>query len=242
MSFPRLSEDYRIEREIGRGAFATVYLATHTPTQRVLAIKAVRTTGLTRKLADALAAEVSIMQTVRAEHIVRLEEVVKSGGGDGRLLCLIMEWCEGGDLGAYLRKQEGSVLEESRARMYTVQLSRALKVLHDNSLVHRDLKPQNLLLNADASILKLADFGFARYVQPDDLAETLCGSPLYMVTVVMMLIVGRHRRSFGTKSTTNGRICGRWGRFCTRCCLGGRRSEPRTTFSSSRSSTRHPWT
>lgn len=69
------------------------------------------------------------------------------------------------------------------------QLANGLQVLHENNLIHRDLKPQNLLLSTtdDNSVLKIADFGFARYLQPLGLAETLCGSPLYMAPEIMQL-------------------------------------------------------
>ena len=96
-----------------------------------------------------------------------------------------MEYCEAGDLSQYLRKNR--IIKEAEAQGLLHQLSSALKVLWDNNLIHRDLKPQNLLLQQSHSIettdfiLKIADFGFARYVEPSDLAETLCGSPLYMV-------------------------------------------------------------
>jgi serine/threonine protein kinase len=58
-----------------------------------------------------------------------------------------------------------------------------LKFLRDHAIIHRDLKPQNLLLDADRAdaVLKIADFGFARYIHQESLAATLCGSPLYMV-------------------------------------------------------------
>lgn len=97
-----------------------------------------------------------------------------------------MEYCEAGDLSQYLRKTR--TIKEFEAQNLLHQLSSALRVLWDNNLIHRDLKPQNLLLQQNELIngglvLKIADFGFARYVEPSDLAETLCGSPLYMVHI-----------------------------------------------------------
>ncbi|MCL7050877.1 hypothetical protein MKW94_015848 [Papaver nudicaule] len=67
------------------------------------------------------------------------------------------------------------------------QLAAGLKILREHNVIHRDLKPQNLLLttNDDRAVLKIADFGFARSLQPGGLAETLCGSPLYMDPEIM---------------------------------------------------------
>ncbi|MCL7029827.1 hypothetical protein MKW94_014223 [Papaver nudicaule] len=69
------------------------------------------------------------------------------------------------------------------------QLAAGLQILRQNNLIHRDLKPQNLLLttNDNHAVLKIADFGFARSLQPRGLAETLCGSPLYMAPEIMQL-------------------------------------------------------
>lgn len=95
-----------------------------------------------------------------------------------------MEYCHAGDLFQHLRRHR--VIKEFEAQNLLQQLTSALKVLWDNNLIHRDLKPQNLLLQHDSDsklIIKIADFGFARYVEPTDLAETLCGSPLYMVKI-----------------------------------------------------------
>lgn len=74
------------------------------------------------------------------------------------------------------------------------QLAAGLKVLRAHNLIHRDLKPQNLLLTAGAvesATLKIADFGFARSMEPQDLAETLCGSPLYMAPEILQVRLTR---------------------------------------------------
>lgn len=74
-------------------------------------------------------------------------------------------------------------------------LAAAINIIHRNNIVHRDLKPQNILLNykIDKAIatsndiqLKIADFGFARFLQDGVMAATLCGSPLYMAPEVIM--------------------------------------------------------
>lgn len=104
-----------------------------------------------------------------------------------------MEYCAGGDLAAYLKKRR--ILPERLAISITKQLGKTLKSSYANflacalemlrmkNIVHRDLKPHNLLLsgNIDSPQIKVADFGFARAILPTDMAETLCGSPLYMV-------------------------------------------------------------
>jgi serine/threonine-protein kinase ULK/ATG1 len=67
-------------------------------------------------------------------------------------------------------------------------------VIHKLNFIHRDLKPQNILLSEDSeqATLKIADFGFARSLQPFDMAATICGSPLYMAPEIL-----RHERYDG---------------------------------------------
>ena len=66
-------------------------------------------------------------------------------------------------------------------------LASGLQFVHSYNFIHRDLKPSNLLLTEDSetAVLKIADFGFARYIQPLTMAETLCGSPLYMAPEIL---------------------------------------------------------
>jgi len=79
-------------------------------------------------------------------------------------------------------------LSEDTIRLFLRQLAGAMRALHSKGVVHRDLKPQNILLTYNKPspspheiLLKIADFGFARFLQDGVMAATLCGSPMYMV-------------------------------------------------------------
>ncbi|XP_023220462.1 serine/threonine-protein kinase ULK2-like [Centruroides sculpturatus] len=103
-----------------------------------------------------------------------------------------MEYCNGGDLADYLHAK--GTLSEDTICLFLKQLAGAMKALNAKGIVHRDLKPQNILLcysGKPSSLpsditLKIADFGFARFLQDGVMAATLCGSPMYMAPEVIM--------------------------------------------------------
>uniref|UniRef100_A0A1A9X331 Protein kinase domain-containing protein n=1 Tax=Glossina brevipalpis TaxID=37001 RepID=A0A1A9X331_9MUSC len=103
------------------------------------------------------------------------------------------QYCNGGDLADYLNVK--GTLSEDTVRLFLIQLAGAMKALYTKGIVHRDLKPQNILLShnygkalpAPSKItLKIADFGFARFLNEGVMAATLCGSPMYMAPEVIM--------------------------------------------------------
>eukprot|EP00494_Astrolonche_serrata_P029592 UN29859 len=96
-----------------------------------------------------------------------------------------MEYCSGGDLHSFIKKR--GPLTEFVVQRFTRQVAQGLKFLRSKNLIHRDLKPQNLLLTEESSqaTIKIADFGFARYMAETSLAETMCGSPLYMAPEIL---------------------------------------------------------
>lgn len=149
-----------------------------------MAIKEILTGRLNKKLEESLMSEIVILQTIDHPNIIRLHEMIKEPGK----IHLVLEYCKGGDLSMFIQKRHGRI-PEANAKHFMLQLAAGLKVLRDNNLIHRDLKPQNLLLssNDENSVLKIADFGFARSLQPRGLAETMCGSPLYMAPEIMQL-------------------------------------------------------
>jgi serine/threonine-protein kinase ULK/ATG1 len=185
---------------------------------------------LNKKLKDNLVSEISILRSLHHPHIVSLIDCHETPSR----MHIIMEFCELGDLSAFIKKRADLVnhpqtqrmiekypnpavggLHEVVVRHFAKQMASALEFLRSKNYIHRDLKPQNLLLNpssvyytqsgtlermplaADASsllpatgieslpMLKIADFGFARILPTTSLAETLCGSPLYMAPEIL---------------------------------------------------------
>jgi len=179
-------------------------------TADVVAIKAITRTSekLTKKVLENLELEISILRTYRHPNIVCMQEVQKTE----RHFYLILEYCGGGDLQRLIRTRRVGRISERLARRLMRDLSAGLKFLWTQELIHRDIKPQNLLLTgplpldekndpakmaiheemrqeanfpSDHFALKIADFGFARHLQTSSLAETLCGSPLYMAPEIL---------------------------------------------------------
>ena len=184
---------WQLRHTVGQGSFAVVWRAEHAETGEVAAVKEINTARLSPKLLEGLQREVAVLQRARHPHIVRLYSIFRRPKAER--LYLVLEYCAGGDLAHHVRRH-GRV-PEPEARVLTRQLASGLRCLRQHNLMHRDLKPQNLLLSGApgaGGVLKIADFGFARDVQEAGLAETLCGSPLYMAPEILQ------NRRYGVKA------------------------------------------
>ncbi|XP_057519309.1 serine/threonine-protein kinase ATG1c isoform X2 [Amaranthus tricolor] len=179
----RFIGEYLVGKQIGSGSFSVVWHARHRVHGTQVAIKEISMSRLNKKLQDSLLSEIFILKQINHPNIIRLHDIIEAPGK----IHLVLEFCSGGDLFKYIQRHRR--VPEATAKHFMQQLAAGLKVLRDNNIIHRDLKPQNLLLstNENNSVLKIADFGFARSLQPRGLAETLCGSPLYMAPEIMQL-------------------------------------------------------
>eukprot|EP00794_Sanderia_malayensis_P018287 gene18285-20110_t len=119
--------------------------------------------------------EALIMKKIEHRNIVKLYETLKHN----HLYCLVTELVRGGDLRSYVQLQKTRKISENKARLFFRQLLSAVKHLHDNNIVHRDLKMDNILLNEAKNSIKLVDFGLSNSFNKDELLKTHCGSPEY---------------------------------------------------------------
>ena len=162
---------YKILKKLGSGGFGTVYLAEDTILKCQRALKIPHRTS---SQADKLLQE-SVLQTRLLDHphIVKLLTVDIIDN----ILIMVMEYIEGTDLEKIL--DLSSSLQVKTALRYFKQILSALAFAHQKSVIHRDIRPSNVLINLDDDV-KVADFGTSTLLQEKQFATTKIGSPPYM--------------------------------------------------------------
>jgi serine/threonine-protein kinase len=191
MPLTALHGRYRIERELGRGGMATVYLAHDIKHDRPVALKLMRPETATGLGPDRFRREISTAARLQHPHIC---SVIDSGETDGRLW-FTMPYVRGESLRDRL-KREGR-LSVAEALRITREVAQALGYAHREGVIHRDVKPENILLTEDG-VTRLADFGIARPVAPitgEHLTEAGhgLGTPMYMSPEQAMAEPADHR-------------------------------------------------
>uniref|UniRef100_A0A8C7DCT7 non-specific serine/threonine protein kinase n=1 Tax=Oncorhynchus kisutch TaxID=8019 RepID=A0A8C7DCT7_ONCKI len=170
--------NYRLLKTIGKGNFAKVKLARHILTGREVAVKIIDKTQLNPTSLQKLTGCVVLIGCLHSSTIsllfspVKLFEVIETE----KTLYLIMEYASGGEVFDYLVAHGRMKEKEARAKFR--QIVSAVQYCHQKRIVHRDLKAENLLLDADMNI-KIADFGFSNEFTLGSKLDTFCGSPPY---------------------------------------------------------------
>lgn len=124
--------------------------------------------------------EVAIMKKLRHPNVIRLYEVLDDP--DGEKLYMVFEYCANGPIFKIRPNEQVTPLAESKARAYFVQILSGIDYLHTNGIVHRDIKPDNILLKGDGESCSIVDFGVSEmFTKPgDDTMHKQAGSPAFM--------------------------------------------------------------
>jgi polo-like kinase 4 len=133
--------------------------------------------------------EIELHTSLSHPKIIKLLKIFE----DDRRIYIVLELSRGGNMYKYLRGRikRGSRLSESEAASYLHQILQGLQYLHNNGIMHRDLKLSNLLLSADFKAVKICDFGLAADIRNEETGEeiehrTLCGTPNYIAPEVRL--------------------------------------------------------
>ncbi len=161
--------NYRLLQRLGTGGFADVYLGEHLHLGKQAALKLLKAHVASEDI-DQFKQEARIISGLAHRHIVQVLDF----GVQENTPYLIMDYAPGGSL----RQPRGTRLPLSTVVTYTKQVAQALQHAHDQRVVHRDVKPQNMLLASNGGVL-LSDFGIAlvtessQYQSPENMAGTL---------------------------------------------------------------------
>ncbi|KAF9465933.1 hypothetical protein BDZ94DRAFT_1188502 [Collybia nuda] len=163
----RVVGNYTLGKVIGEGAYGKVRMGTHRLTSTRVAIK-----QIPKAMSASLTREIHHHRQLHHPHVTQMFEVIATESS----IWLVTELCCGGELFDYL--VEKGRLAEDETRILFGQLCLAVAYLHENGIVHRDLKLENVLLDERCRV-KLGDFGFTREFERGSFMETFCGTTGY---------------------------------------------------------------
>lgn len=177
-------DEYQLLRSIGSGSFGQVFLVLHKEEHREFVMKSIDLHSASDEGRQQMELEVQLLRTMQHPNIVAYRDSFIDRTGH---LCILMEYCEHGDIFTYLQevRRTNSAPEEGRLLEWFTHIVWALQSLHQQKILHRDLKTQNIFLTGhrQQNILaaKLGDFGIAKVLTSTaDLAKTQIGTPFYM--------------------------------------------------------------
>ncbi|CAE8629642.1 unnamed protein product [Polarella glacialis] len=189
-----LAGDYEVLRLLGRGACGEVFMVQGS-SRTVFAMKVVpcdvggggdeddpnsKRVAAANAAREAALAEARLLQNLRHPHIVSCMEV--SFDAERGAVRLVLEYMDGGDLHGFIEQQRevGHCFEAHFPRSVLAAVGGALAYVHSAGVLHRDVKPANVLISRRSRRIKLADFGIAKLVEANTLkAQTLVGTPHY---------------------------------------------------------------
>ncbi|XP_051806523.1 serine/threonine-protein kinase N2-like [Acanthochromis polyacanthus] len=175
-------DDFKYISVLGRGHFGKVLLAEFKKTSKLYAIKALKKRDIvTRDEVDSLMSEKRIFEMINASRhpfLVNLHGCFQTGDH----VCFVMEYLAGGDLMIHIHN---NVFTEAQTRFYSACVLLGLEFLHLNKIIYRDLKLDNLLMDADGFV-KITDFGLCKEgMGHGDRTSTFCGTPEFLAPEVL---------------------------------------------------------
>lgn len=166
--------DYKIEKKIGKTNLATIYICKNIKTNKIFSMKVMKKAdNLQSKNVERLTSEFKILANVYHPFIIELKGVNNTNPAT---LNFLFEFIPGGTVNSQIKLNKRLPMEQ--AKFYLASLVTVIDYLHKRNIVHRDINPENILINSNGFI-KLVDFSFAKKIESQDITFSMCGSPEY---------------------------------------------------------------
>jgi len=167
MSYRKLSRKHRFKNfdefviieELGKGGYSIVYLVEHKKSGKRYAIKCAKRIKKGKDKSNRTLAEIKVLRKIKHPNIIRL----KGWFEDKETIYLVLEYCPGKDMSVFFKNKLPSLKDVNKIML---QLVNALKYCHDNNIIHRDIKLENILIDEKLNI-KLTDFGLCAIKEDD---------------------------------------------------------------------------
>lgn len=150
-------KDFKILQKLGQGSFGVVYKVKRIQDDKIYVQKKIDTRQMSAAQKHDAVVEASLLAKLDYKYICKYKDSYKESNS----INIIMEYCENGDLGKYLKKQMGRPLEEAKIWKFFIEMSLGLHYLHSFRILHRDIKTINMFLGKD-DMIKIGDLGVAK--------------------------------------------------------------------------------
>ena len=174
-------DDFQMLQKIGEGNYAVVLLVRQKGTGEYLAMKILNKNMLIeRDEVEHTRTERAVLGLADHPFLVKMKYAFQTQ----EKLYLVMNFANGGELFSHLKKEKR--FNEERARFYAAEIALGIQYLHDQGIIYRDLKPENVLLDAEGHVV-LTDFGLSKSLRGEsDRTRTFCGTPEYLAPEILL--------------------------------------------------------
>ena len=191
---------YKYGRLIGQGAFGKVNLGLNVLTGRVVAIKSFNKSNLNSNSENMkkIIYETNLMKKLNHPNITKILELFE----EKEYILIIMEYINGGNLFSFLKKHRK--VSEKTAKLLYKQIILGIKYMHEQNIVHRDIKLENILIDLNNNI-KICDFGIGRVLSsPEQLLFDQCGTPMYIAPEILLCTKEKGYKGFPVDIWSSG--------------------------------------